>query len=49
MWDLNVYCTVIYKATMLHLIQSLQNRTVDQLHQASTFIKTGNIAVNEIG
>ena len=28
---------------------SLQNRAVDQLHQACTFIKTENIAVNEIG
>ena len=26
----------------------LQNRVVDQLHQAFTFIKTENIAVNEI-
>ena len=32
---------------MLHL--TLQNRVVDQLHQACTFIKTENIAVNEIG
>ena len=28
---------------------SLQNRAVDQLRQACTFIKTENIAVNEIG
>ena len=34
-------------ATMLHV--TAQNRAVDQLHQACTFIKTENIAVNEIG
>ena len=28
---------------------SLQNRAVDQLYQACTFIKTENIAVNDIG
>ena len=28
---------------------SFQNRAVDKLHKACTFIKTENIAVNEIG
>ena len=27
----------------------IMNRAVDQLHQACTFIRTENIAVNEIG
>ena len=46
-WDLN---TVVYIAIVKpECYTSLQNRAVDQLHQACTFIKTENIAVNEIG
>ena len=45
-WDLNFYCTVYIK---LQCYTSLQNRAIDQLHQACMFIKTENIAVDEIG
>ena len=40
-----------YTLTNIFYIKLLcmQNRTVDQLHQACTFIETENIAVNEIG
>ena len=37
------------KATKGSHTLSLQNCAVDKLHQACTFIKTENIAVNEIG
>ena len=46
-WDLN---TVLYIAIVKpQCYTSLQNRAVDKLNQACTFIKTENIAVNEIG
>ena len=41
------HCGVVFPRVNKSI--SLQNREVDQLHQACTFIKTENIAVNEIG
>ena len=43
-WDLKRLLYMRYNIA----IMLLQNRAVDQLHQACIFIKTENIAVNEI-
>ena len=48
-WDFNFYCTVLYIATMLHLTAEPRGRPVASCMYHIIFIKTGNIAVDEIG
>ena len=47
--DLNFYCTVLYIATMLHLTALPRGRLVASSMYHIIFIKTENIAVDEIG
>ena len=48
-WDLNFYCTVLYIATMLHLTAEPRGKQVASGMYHIIFIKTENIAVDEIG
>ena len=45
-WDLNVYCTVLYIATMLHLTAEPRGRPVAS---SMYFYYNKNIAVTETG
>ena len=47
--DLNVYCTVLYIAKMLHLTEEPRGRPVASSMYHNIFFKTENIAVDEIG
>ena len=47
-WDLNFYCTVLYIATMLHLTAEPRGGQVTPSMYHIIFIKTENIAVDEI-
>ena len=48
-WDLNFYCTVLYLATMLHHTAEPRGRPAASSMHHIIFIKTENIAVDEIG
>ena len=48
-WDLNFYCTVLYIATMLHISAESRGRPVTSRMYHIIFVKTENIAVDEIG
>ena len=48
-WKLNIYCTVLYIATMLYVASLHDHAKVSSGMYYIVFIKTENIVVNEIG